>query len=78
VVNCGTGTAHTVAEFARLLVAAWGASCTIEFSGRARPGDPQSLVADVTRLRALAGLEPRSLADGLAAYVRWFRSGAGD
>jgi UDP-glucose 4-epimerase len=78
VVNCGTGTAHTVAEFARLLVDAWGASCTIEFSGRVRPGDPQSLVADVTRLRALAGLEPRPLADGLAAYASWFRSGAGD
>jgi UDP-glucose 4-epimerase len=78
VVNCGTGTEHTVADFARLLVAAWGGPCTIEFSGRARPGDPQSLVADVTRLRALTGIGPRPLAEGLAAYVRWFRSGAGD
>jgi len=77
VVNCGTGTAYTVGDFARLLVETWGASCTIEFSGRARPGDPQSLVADVTRLRHLIGLEPRPLADGLAAYVRWFRRGAG-
>jgi len=78
VVNCGTGSAHTVADFAQLLVNAWGASCSIDFSGRARPGDPQSLVADVTRLRALVDFEPRPLAAGLAAYVRWFKSGAGD
>jgi len=78
VVNCGTGTTHTVADFARLLVDAWGTPCAIEFSGRARPGDPRSLVADVTRLRELVGLSPRPLAEGLAAYVRWFKGGAGD
>ena len=74
VVNCGTGTSRTVDEFSRVLVEAWGGPCTVSFSGRVRPGDPQSLVADVSRMRQRGGVVPRPLAEGLASYVRWFRA----
>jgi UDP-glucose 4-epimerase len=74
VVNCGSGVSHTVAELAGMVATAWGESCTIGFSGRARPGDPQSLVADVSRMLTLGGDEPLPLDDGIAAYVGWFRA----
>ena len=38
-----------------------------------RPGDPDEIAADVTRLREEVGFVPaRSLADGLAGVVRWW------
>jgi nucleoside-diphosphate-sugar epimerase len=40
-----------------------------------RPGEPQLLLADVTRLRDEVGYRPRwTLADGLAATVRWWEA----
>ncbi len=40
-----------------------------------RPGEPDRLVADVTRLLEEVGYRPRiSLADGLAATVRWWEN----
>jgi len=40
-----------------------------------RPGDPDALVADVTRLRDEVGFRPRvALEDGLAATVEWWRA----
>jgi nucleoside-diphosphate-sugar epimerase len=39
-----------------------------------RPGDPDELVADVTRLRDEVGFRPRvRLSDGLATTVAWWR-----
>lgn len=77
VVNCGTGRSQTVADLARMVLEAWGGEpCTLAFSGRARPGDPQSLVADTTQLRQLGGREPLPLRQGIDAYVRWFRARA--
>jgi UDP-glucuronate 4-epimerase len=38
-----------------------------------QPGDVPATAADVTKLRERIGFEPStSLADGLAAFVRWF------
>jgi nucleoside-diphosphate-sugar epimerase len=43
-----------------------------------RPGDPEELIADVTRLRDEVGFEPRvELADGLASTVAWWRERVG-
>lgn len=73
--NAGTGDVQTVAEIGRLLVAAWGKpDMPVEFSGRSRPGDPFSLVADTGRLAAIGFAPARSIDTGIAEYVNWFRS----
>ncbi len=77
VVNGATGDGRSVAEFARLVLEAWGDDRAIEFSGRSRPGDPVNLVADVTRARALGFAPGIALEQGIRAYVDWFRQSAG-
>lgn len=81
VVNVGTGTGTSVRSIVEMVVDAWfekePSRPDIIFSGEARKGDPQSLVADSTRLKSL-GFDLRSdLKDRLSAYVGWFRSEAG-
>jgi len=77
VVNGGTGQGHTVAEFTQLALAAWSAERPVRFSGASRPGDPVNLVADVARARELGFAPEVSLAEGIRAYVDWFRNSAG-
>lgn len=77
-INVGTGVATSVRQIALGLMAAWqgheAAADALGFSGRSRPGDPFSLVADPRRLNSL-GFEWRlSLEQGLADYVTWFRA----
>ena len=73
IVNGGTGLATSVREAASRVMAAWGQEVPIRFSGRVRPGDPASLVAD-TRLALEGGWAPRvAFADGVADTVAWFR-----
>jgi len=45
----------------------------IQFSGLCRPGDPEQLVADVSRLSKLGFSCTVPLAQGLGDYVSWFR-----
>ena len=75
--NGASGAGRSVAEFARLVVAAWGGGCEISFSGRSRPGDPVNLLADVTKLRSLGFVSNVPLEDGIREYVAWFRRTAG-
>lgn len=73
--NGGAGMAASVDSVARLVLAAWGANCTLSFSGESRPGDPVSLVSDPRGVSA--GWQPTvSLATGIAAYVDWYRAQA--
>ncbi|MBB3659757.1 UDP-glucose 4-epimerase [Rhizobium sp. BK650] len=81
VINVGTGIGTNVRAVVQTVVDAWFENAPsrpeIAFSGEARKGDPQSLVADSTFVKSL-GFEPRiALKDGLFAYVGWFRSEAG-
>jgi UDP-glucose 4-epimerase len=81
VINVGTGSGTSVRSIVEMVVDAWfekqPSRPSIVFSGEARKGDPQSLVADSTRLKSL-GFDLRSdLKDRLSAYVGWFRSEAG-
>lgn len=42
-----------------------------------RPGDPEKLVVDITRLKSL-GYQPRfDFEEGLATVVEWFRETTG-
>ncbi len=73
VVNGGTGIATPIAEVAAGIGAAFGTPLETVFSGRHRPGDPESLVAAVSALQD-SGFTPRiTLAQGLAATVAWFQ-----
>jgi len=73
VFNGGTGAGTAVSEVLAELAAALGARAA-RFSGKQRPGDPSSLVADASRARAL-GWRPRyDWRRGIREYADWFRS----
>lgn len=81
VINLASGVATSVADIAAMVAANWTDSGTaskrVVFSGRSRPGDPFSLVADVARMRAW-GIDNRiPVTQGVAEYVAWYRTQAG-
>lgn len=78
VINAGTGIAGSVRQIAEGITRAWGRdpACLV-FSGESRPGDPFSLVAAPGTLAAAGFAWTIDPADGLADYVRWYRSQAG-
>ncbi|MBX4860418.1 NAD-dependent epimerase/dehydratase family protein [Rhizobium leguminosarum bv. viciae] len=81
VINIGTGRGTNVRTIVEGVGQAWAAdtnlSPEIEFSGKARAGDPQSLIAQSDQLAALGFEWQKDLMEGLADYVRWFRSESG-
>jgi UDP-glucose 4-epimerase len=81
VVNLASGKATTVREVTTILVEKWiaagGSSRRVDFSGRSRPGDPFSLIADVQRMGAMGIMQGISIDQGIADYVTWFRTQIG-
>lgn len=75
VINGGSGQALRVSEVASLLAGHWG-DVSMRFSGNIRAGDPFSLLADDTVLRATGFAWRISPARGLSEYVQWFRDRA--
>ncbi len=80
-INLASGTPTSVREIAATVMAHWDdaglAPRAVTFSGRSRPGDPFSLVADVAQMRA-CGIDTRiPVAQGIAEYVAWYRAQAG-
>jgi len=74
VVNGGCGSAMTVGQIAEMTCASWGHQSNITFTGRVRKGDPEVLVANISRL-ATMGFEPlMPLSTGIHEYVTWFRT----
>ena len=76
VVNVGTGTGSSVRQIASGVARHWplpDVADVLQFSGRSRPGDPFSLVANATGLKQLGFAWEIAVDDGLAAYVRWFQ-----
>lgn len=71
IVNGGRGEPVSVESVVRELIDVAGLDVAIAFSGEPRPGDPRSLVADVSCLRAI-GFQPRTtLREGLARFCEW-------
>ncbi|HJU48573.1 MAG TPA: NAD-dependent epimerase/dehydratase family protein [Gaiellaceae bacterium] len=71
--NVASGVETTIAELARLLVAALGAESEIRFTGQARAGDPRRWRGDVTRAAARLGYRPAvSIEEGAGRYASWF------
>jgi UDP-glucose 4-epimerase len=73
VINGGTGIAIPVREIAEHLIKCWGGEQMLYFSGLARHGDPQSLVADVTLSKSWNWDPKFDWKVGLAEYVAWFK-----
>ena len=75
-INAGSGVGTSVRSVARAVAAAWqpdDPGRPIGFSGRSRPGDPFSLIADPSQLAARGFVWRVPLEPGIADYVRWFR-----
>ena len=75
VINGGSGQPMRVSEVANLLAGQWG-DASVRFSGNVWAGDPFSLLADDTALRATGFAWRIAPAEGIADYVRWFRDRA--
>jgi UDP-glucose 4-epimerase len=75
VMNGGSAIGSRVADVARMFVKDWGGDGEIgvRFSGAGRSGDPFSLVADATRLRAVPFSFETPLSDGIADTVAWLK-----
>jgi UDP-glucose 4-epimerase len=65
-----------VAEIADMLVRNFGGKTAVSYSGIARRGDPQSLLADVSTLRRTGFQWRIPVERGIADYVTWFKGQA--
>lgn len=75
--NVGAGREYTIDILAKSLCKQLGVSPEIRYTGVNRPGDPEKLVVDITRLKSL-GYQPRfDFEEGLATVVEWFRETTG-
>jgi len=75
-VNGGTGEGVTVRDVLTELLAAMAPSALLEFSGTARPGDPDSYVANIAGARAWGWSPREDRTAALRAYASWFTAGA--
>jgi len=76
VVNGGTGQGTSIKEILTMLGKEWSPALTPQFTGQLRAGDPDRLVADISRLRAW-GFTPRiSLEQGIREYILGFKGQA--
>jgi UDP-glucose 4-epimerase len=72
VVNGGTGVATSVRQIAGSLTQAMGSAVPLRFNGQSRNGDPQRLVADVSKLQAAGFVPQRAWPEAVADYAAWF------
>ena len=70
--NVGGGREYTIDTLAKTLCAQAGVTPELRYTGVNRPGDPEKLVVDITRLHALGYRPQVELAEGLATVARWF------
>jgi UDP-glucose 4-epimerase len=73
-VNGGTGQGTSVRQIVRKIMEAWGDEVGVRFDGKMRKGDPVSLVADVSRMKAFGFSPARDLADGIREAVDWYKT----
>ena len=74
--NAGRGEGISVRTAAETLVRALGSEVAVGFTGETRPGDPASLVADISEARRL-GFAPRiGFEAGIGRLAAWIRTPA--
>jgi UDP-glucose 4-epimerase len=71
--NAGTGCPTTVRDFANMVIDAWQDDVSLRFSGVSRKGDPECLVADISRAKQLGFVPEITLDHGIREYVAWFK-----
>lgn len=75
VFNVGTGQPTTLVELLQTLAAVLGCSVEPQYLGKFRKGDVRHCYADISRIQARIGFEPKvTLEKGLCELVRWVRS----
>ena len=72
VFNVGSGEATSVATIAAKVLECWPASARVVFSGKARPGNPSSLVADNRFLQKQGFAWNVAVERGVRDYVEWY------
>jgi UDP-glucose 4-epimerase len=76
--NVGAGSEYTIDMLAKSLCKLVGLNPQFRYSGANRPGDPEKLIVDITRLKAV-GYKPQfEFEDGLATVVEWFGALTGE
>jgi UDP-glucose 4-epimerase len=75
-VNGGSGKGVAVRDMLTDLLAALASSVRLEFTGTARPGDPDIYVADIAGAKAWGWSPREDRIDALRTYARWFTDGA--
>ncbi|MFI6865273.1 NAD-dependent epimerase/dehydratase family protein [Nocardia sp. NPDC050406] len=75
--NVGAGAEYTIDHLAKALCDITGLHPAFDYSGANRPGDPEKLVVDISRLRSI-GYRPRvTFEQGLTSTVAWYASVTG-
>ena len=72
VINGGTGVGTPVSEVLAGLASALGTTAVPRFSGEKRPGNPELLVADVTKATAAGWRAEIDWKEGVRGYAAWF------
>lgn len=75
-VNGGTGEATTIRDIIDTIADELCGSARVQFSGTARPGDPQHYQADVAEAYELGWRPQHAWREGVRSYARWFQDGA--
>jgi UDP-glucose 4-epimerase len=76
--NVGAGREYTIDTLAKSLCKQIGLNPEFRYSGANRPGDPEQLVVDITRLQSI-GYKPQfGFEEGLATVVEWFHELTGE
>jgi UDP-glucose 4-epimerase len=75
--NVGSGHATSVGTIAAMVLESWPAPARVAFSGKARPGNPCSLVADNWFLRQQGFRWNIPVERGVRDYVEWYLQSSG-
>ena len=72
--NCGSGNTYTVNEITNLLIKNSGKNIKQLYDNKKRTGNPDSLLADITKAKSI-GFEPQiSIEEGISDYVKWYKN----
>jgi UDP-glucose 4-epimerase len=75
VVNGGTGLGTSAKDILTLIGNNWSEKPLKPiFNGKIRSGDPKSLIADITKLKAFGFSQTISIEQGIIEYLNWYKS----
>lgn len=70
--NVGAGREYTIDQLAKSLCGITGLDPALDYSGTNRPGDPEKLIVDISRLRAIGYVPQVDFEQGLTSTVAWY------